>query len=85
MIMADVLQAAALLPLVLVRSADMLWLVYPVVVVRTALAQFFAPAESALIPTLVAPSHLLSANALNGVSLNLSRLVGPPLGGLLVT
>jgi MFS family permease len=85
MVIANVLQAAVLLPLVLVRSVDTLWLVYPVVIVRTSIAQFFAPAESAFIPTLVERHQLVPANALNGLSQNLSRLVGPALGGILVT
>jgi MFS family permease len=84
LIVADLLQAVALLPLLVVHGSDDVWLVYPAVIARTAVAQFFGPAESALVPRLVAVDHLQAANALTGVGLNLARLVGPPLGALLV-
>src|SRR5262245_4780212 len=48
MMVADVLLGLALLPLLLVRSAEWLWLVAAVLLVEGALAQFYRPAESAL-------------------------------------
>jgi predicted MFS family arabinose efflux permease len=51
--------------------------------VEASLAQFIRPAESALLPRLVGEERLAPANALNGLSNNLSRLIGPPLGGAL--
>src|SRR5215470_5438421 len=44
MIVANLLMALALLPLLLVRSADWLWLVYLVAFVQATIAQFFRPA-----------------------------------------
>jgi MFS family permease len=84
MIVSDVLLALALLPLLAIHSAGQVWIVYPVAFVAGCVEQFFAPAESALLPTLVGELHLVSANALNGFSQNVSRLVGPALGGLVV-
>ncbi len=46
------------------------------------MSQFFRPAENALLPRLVGEAHLVPANALNSLNDNLSRLVGPALGGL---
>jgi len=40
------------------------------------LAQFFAPAEQALLPRLVGAEHLVSANALAALNNNVARLVG---------
>ncbi len=45
---------------------------------------FFGPAATGLVPQTVAPEHLQQANALMGMSENLSSIVGPALGGILV-
>ncbi|MBQ0131138.1 MAG: MFS transporter, partial [Comamonas sp.] len=42
------------------------------------------PVFSALVPELVSKSHLSSAMALNAVSMNVSRIVGPLLAGALI-
>jgi hypothetical protein len=47
--------------------------------------QFYKPAEGALLPRLVASDELVAANALNGLNTNISRLVGPAVGALLVS
>ena len=52
--------------------------------VESTISQFFIPAKSAIIPTLVDEEHLLAANSLNSMSQELTRLVGPLLGGLLL-
>ncbi|CAA9545248.1 MAG: Uncharacterized MFS-type transporter, partial [uncultured Thermomicrobiales bacterium] len=81
---ANILLGISILPLLLVRSADWLWLLYLASLVQSALAQFLAPAENALLPRLVAEQDLVPANALNGINNNIARLAGPPLGGLVV-
>lgn len=48
------------------------------------MAQFYRPAEAAFLPSVVPAHELVTANALNGVSLNVARLGGPPVGALLV-
>jgi MFS family permease len=40
--------------------------------------------RSAIIPGLVGPEHLVSAVAMNGMAVNLSVMLGPLLGGLLI-
>jgi MFS family permease len=82
MVVTNVLQGLSLLPLVLVRSADWLWLVYLMSFIRSSLVPFFTAAENALLPRLVGEEDLVPANALNGLNDNLARLVGPPVGGL---
>src|SRR2546423_7636308 len=84
MIGADLLLALSLLPLLAVRSVEWLWVVYAVSFVESSLAQFFAPAEAALLPRLVGEEHLTAPNALNSMNQNISRLAGPPLGGAVV-
>lgn len=83
MVAVNILLAIVLLPLLLVRSTDLLWLVYAIAFVQSLLAQFFSPAENALLPDLVGEEQLLAANAMNALNNNLARLVGPALGGFL--
>ncbi|HEU5097738.1 MAG TPA: MFS transporter [Roseiflexaceae bacterium] len=82
MVLANLLMAVGLLPLLAVRSADQLWLIYVVALVEATIAQFFGPAENALLPRLVPEEHLIAANSLNALNNNLARLVGPALGGV---
>lgn len=77
------LRALCLLPLVLVNSADMVWLVYVVSLFTNTARQFSTPAENALLPRLVGEENLVPANALNSLNNNLARLAGPALGGVL--
>ena len=83
MLISNVLLAVTLLPLLLVRSADTVWIVYVVAVMQTMIATFFGPAENALLPRVVGEEHLVAANALNALNNNLARLIGPPIGGLI--
>ena len=74
-------QAAALVPLLLWPHLPV---VFTVIAVEAALAALFDPAKNALLPTLVGPDDLVSANSLVGLNQNLGRLIGAPLGGLLL-
>jgi MFS family permease len=84
MLISNLLMAASLLPLLVVRSAELVWVIYLSSLVRSTVSQFFGPAENALLPKLVGADQLGPANALNALNNNLARLVGPPLGGLVV-
>jgi MFS family permease len=84
MIVANLLSAAALLLLLPVRSGADLWLVYLAAFLQASIALFFQPAESALVPTLVGEEHLVHANALTALNWELTRLIAPPLGGLVM-
>jgi MFS family permease len=83
LIVTNGLRALFLLPLVLVGSADMVWLVYVVSLFTNTLRQFSTPAENALLPRLVGEENLVPANALNSLNNNLARLAGPAFGGVL--
>src|SRR5579859_2747212 len=84
MVATNALLALGLLPLLLVHDTRTLWIVYVVAVIESLLAQFFAPAESAILPTLVRADQLIAANSLNALNKNAARLGGPALGGLIV-
>jgi MFS family permease len=77
-------QAAALTPLLLVHDGSGLPILYAVIAVQAALHAIFEPTKSALLPTLVDRDRLVSANSLVGLNHNVGRLVGGPLGGLLL-
>jgi MFS family permease len=77
-------QALSLIPLLFVRSAEDLPLVYIVIVLQAAFSAAFEPAKNALLPALVGPDRIVSANALVSLNQNLGRLVGGPLGGVLL-
>jgi MFS family permease len=83
MVAASLLQAAALVPLLLVDAVGAIWVAYPVMAVSAVLSSFSEPAENAYLPRLVPESELVTANALNSLNNSLARLVGPALGGLL--
>jgi MFS family permease len=85
MVMTTALTAIVFLPLLLVRTADLLWAFYVARFLESSIAQFYAPAETALLPQLVREAELPSANALNALNNNLGRLVGPAFGGLVYT
>ncbi len=83
MVIADLLLALCLLPLFAVRSIDHLWIVYLVQFAESSIVQFFRPAEGALLPRLVGEQHLVVANSLTATNMNLARLIGPPIGGII--
>jgi Na+/melibiose symporter-like transporter len=82
MVVSNLLLAAGLLPLLLVDDASRVWIAYAVLFWEGLVAQFFIPAEQALIPSLVDDAQLVGANAVNGQVRDLSRLVGSAVGGV---
>ncbi|MDH2445414.1 MFS transporter [Amnibacterium sp. CER49] len=83
MIAVDLALAAVLTPLLLVRGADDVWVVVAVVAASSCLEPFFLAAEASLLPALVEPDLLVTANAVNGQVRDVARLIGAALGGLL--
>jgi predicted MFS family arabinose efflux permease len=84
MVITSFAQAAVILTLLLAQTPDMIWLIYVVAFIEASLAQFFSPAENALLPSLVGEEHLMTANSLNSMNDNLARLIGPAIGGALL-
>src|SRR5215472_5333000 len=84
MIVVNLLQTLALLPLLAVHAKSDLWIVYVVSFVEAMLALLTNPAENALIPQLVGQEQVLQANSLAGLGTALARLIGSPLGGVIV-
>jgi MFS family permease len=84
MVAATLAQATSLLPLLAVHDRGDLPLLYGVIVAQATFAAFFEPAKNAVLPTLVGPERAVSANALVGLNNDLGRIVGGPLGGVLL-
>ncbi|HXH23388.1 MAG TPA: MFS transporter [Dehalococcoidia bacterium] len=57
---------------------------YAVIFLSSTLANFFNPARAALMPNLVSPAHLRSANSLMEVSRHVGFMVAPVVGGVMI-
>jgi MFS family permease len=84
MVYSNLVLAAGLIPLPLVHSTGLLWVIYAVVLFESAVSPFFCRAEGALIPSLVGEAGLLQANSVYGAGRQVARLIGAAAGGLLV-
>lgn len=69
---------------VLVLAGDHPWALWAVVAAQSVTQQFFTPAEQATVGDLVTAEHLPEATGANSAALNVTRLAGPALGGVLV-
>lgn len=85
MLAMDLLRAALVSGLFLVRSVDSAWIIFVLAFAISCASRFFMPARSALLPRLVPREHLGPANASISFSDAVARLSGPALGGVLVT
>jgi predicted MFS family arabinose efflux permease len=84
MTVSNVLLALSCVPLFLVDGKAEIWIIYLVVFVQCGLEQLFLPAEAAMVPRVVPPARLVTANALNAQNRQAARLIGAALGGVLV-
>lgn len=78
------LQAVALPALLLVEDRGDLWLCYAVALVQSVLGTVIEPCRGALAAAVAPPGELLAVNQVTGVLASVARLVGGPLGGLLI-
>lgn len=85
LIVTNLLQAILLPFMLLGHNANSFWIIYLVLFLEVLLAQLTYPTFQAVLPNTVATDDLVSANSALSISNNVSRLIGPPLGGLLIT
>ena len=85
MILANLFSAAVSLLFILVKTEDMVWLLYVANILLIVSASFFSPASSASIPNIVTRGELFAANALAGASWGVMVMVGSALGGIVST
>jgi len=81
MIASDVVRAALVLLLFFAGEPFQL---YVIVFLLSTVSCFFLPSQTALLPVLVQRDELLVANALNTQAVQVIRIVGPALAGILV-
>lgn len=81
----NLLLSLILVPLFLVRDASQIWVVVVVVAASSCLTPFSMAAQMTLLPSLVEPDILVTANAANAQVQNVARLVGAAAGGVLIT
>ena len=82
LVVSNVLQAATAAALLLVTRPELLWVVYTVAAVIV-VTSFSVPAEARSCRA-VRDADLVPANALNALNNRIGRLVGAPVGGLLL-
>jgi MFS family permease len=82
MIAADLARMVIVLGMMLVRSREMVWLVYPLLFFETVMWGFFEPARSAVIPNLVGEEQIVIANTASSITWSVNFAVGSGLGGL---
>ncbi|ODG90602.1 MFS transporter [Gottfriedia luciferensis] len=68
----------------LVAKGPAFWLFALIVTIRSMLAAMDPPIRNALIPNLVPESSMASALAVNTMIINLSRIIGPAIAGILL-
>jgi len=82
MIAADLIRFVIVLLMLLVRSASMVWVVYPLLLAETTMAAFFEPARSAVIPNIAEEGEVLVANTLSSATWSVNLLIGASVGGV---
>lgn len=82
MIAADLVRFGVVLCMLSVRSASMVWLVYPLLLAETTMAAFFEPARSAVIPNITTATEVLVANTLSSATWSVNLLIGASVGGV---
>ncbi|MCU1633812.1 MAG: hypothetical protein JWM61_2464 [Micrococcaceae bacterium] len=78
------LQALFLAPLIAVNDTSDLWILYSVVIIESILGTIIEPCRATTAAGLVPAPQLLEINQLMGVLSSLSRLLGSPIGGLIL-
>jgi MFS family permease len=61
-----------------------LWFIYLVAGIQAGIAGINSPARAAALPRMIPPEHLASALALNQVMYNVTLIVGPAVGGVII-
>lgn len=82
MIAADLGRMLIVLCMLFVRSKEMVWLIYPLLVAETLLAAFFEPARSSVIPNLVEREDVVLANTLSSTTWSINLMLGATTGGI---
>ena len=84
MVISDVGCAVVVAGFLLLEPGDSPWLIYGLTAIQVCLSAFFDPAYRAVIPDVVRPDDLVTANALSAATWSVMFAVGTAVGGLVV-
>ena len=82
LITSDIVRGFLVLGMLVVRSADSVWLLYVLTALQLGTSSFFFTARTAILPDLVEPRALGAANAISSATWSVMLAVGAALGGL---
>jgi MFS family permease len=82
MLFADWMRAGIVLSMLLVRSREMLWLLYILLFSETLMWSLFEPARSAVVPNIAPGPQIMAANALQSTTWSFNFAIGAALGGV---
>ncbi len=82
LIWTDLGRALVVLGFLLVREPGQVWLLYVLTALQLGISGFFYPARTAILPSIVPPEGIGTANALNSVTWSVMLALGAALGGL---
>jgi MFS family permease len=82
MIIADLARVVIVGCMLLVRSASMAWLIYPLIFLETVMAGFFEPARNAVIPNITPERDVIVANTLASTTWSFNLAIGSLIGGV---
>jgi MFS family permease len=82
MITTDMLRGCLILGLLVVRTADQVWIAYVVMALTVGAQAFFEPARTATIPNITSAEELLPANALSSATWSAMLAIGASVGGI---
>src|SRR5258708_26757588 len=82
MIAADLARVAVVLCMMLVRTREMVWLIYPLLFLETLGWAFFEPGHSAVIPAIAGQDDAILANTLSATTWSFNLPIGSALGVL---
>jgi len=84
-IIAETMSAIVLLLLLFIQSSNGLWLVYVVAFLESLLEQFINSAYGAFVPNLLEEEQLTAGNSTYAFGQEMTRLIGPALGGVILS
>lgn len=82
LIASDIVRAVTLVGFLFVRRAEDVWLLYALTALQLGISGFFFPTRNAILPDIVAPRELGTANALGSATWSTMLAFGAAIGGL---
>ena len=82
MIATDIGRMLIVLCMLFIRSKEMVWIVYPLLMAETMLVAFFEPARNSVIPNIVQREDVVVANTLSSTTWSVNLMLGATLGGI---